>query len=604
MLQGFQTCGRLLVLDADDDLPWSHGEYPGGPLFCVHQGQQLEHTRPVGRHRFPSDKALNGFPRVLNELGQPLTDTTYRIPALSGSIHVEVTFREIATHTVDVNEDNTDTSFEVIPGSAAIGDEVMKGAAVVFTVAPESGYGIISVSVEGNSCPEEGFDSITREADGTWTCVVVAVTEDLVVTAEATQRYTITIPDLPVAGSIMISAEEAIEGTGVMFLVIPAGSTPGPVNVHVQVWSASDPNVEDMVGTRIVVGGLIYQVTITEVADDGGEGERIREFFEDLERTLSYVPGDVGDSDDLLIHVYGEDLGTWVPLAKEVNPLTGEVWTRVSHLSSFAVFEVPGRLTDIRGHWGEGDILRLTAVGAISGYPDGTFRPGNMVTREQFARMLVDAAGLTVPATARRIHTLFDDFDDISEWARPYVEAAVMAGLIMGFGDDTFRSLENVTRAQVAVMLCRALELVPAGTPPFDDAGQIPEWAAGHIAVLGSLDIVRGLPGNLFVPLRETTRAEAAAFLFEVPGGTPEIEKRDHRIGNRPRGRLHPGPVVSMVKKTPLPSTGTVRDAEMEGLQGDFLHLACSIQRCRSSRYETCDEPHQGPLAGRPVQYP
>ncbi len=322
-------------------------------------------------------------------------------------------------------------------------------------------------------------------------------------------------PGLPSASGIVDPADGGrIEIPGVMSLVIPAGSTPGPVNVHVQVWSASDPNVEDMVGARIAVGEIIYQVIITEVDGDGDEGERVRAFFEDLELAFSYVFVDLGDPDDLgLIHVYDEHLEAWVPLPTEVNPGTGEVSTRVSHLSFFAVFEVPDRLTDIRGHWGEGDILRLTAVGAISGYPDGTFRPGNMVTREQFARMLVDAAGLTVPTAARRIHTLFDDFDDISEWARPYVEAAVMAGLIMGFEDDTFRPLENVTRAQVAVMLSRALELVPAGTPPFDDAGQIPEWAAGHIAVLGSLDIVRGLPGNLFAPHRETTRAEAAAFL-------------------------------------------------------------------------------------------
>ncbi|MFO7941175.1 MAG: S-layer homology domain-containing protein [Bacillota bacterium] len=612
---------------------------------------------------------------VQNEHDRPLIDTTYRIPALRGSTHVEVTFREIVTHTVQFADQHTSTSFEVLPECATAEGEVMEEARVVFTVEPEAGYAIDSVAVQGNDGPENGFDNIAVEPNGSWTCEVLAVADNLAVTAEAKALHTISIPDLPVGGTITATPVEAIEGTevtltatpasryrfdswsvtegvalsdenderatftmpahdvevganfdrisspspspspsppateydltvavegegstnpatgthaysqgatvtvratpdegwvfiewrvngqsdsttedritidvdadlsvtavfaelppdmpsasgvvdpetggrveipGMISLVLPAEATTNPVGVRVLLRSVDDPDMENVIGTRIALGGLVYEIMVTEVDEDGEQGERIREFSETLELNISYSGSDVSDPRELVIHVYDEGLGTWVPLPTSIDEIDNEVSTRLNHLSRFAVFGVPDRMTDIDGHWGEADILRLAAVGAVSGYPDASFKPENRVTREQFARMLVDAAGLAVVSDARQTQATFDDFDDISEWARPYVETAVTSGLIAGYEDGSFRARENVTRAQIAVMLSRALELIPAGVPNFADGGEIPEWAAGHVAVLGELDIVRGLPGNVFAPHGETTRAEAATFL-------------------------------------------------------------------------------------------
>lgn len=51
----------------------------------------------------------------------------------------------------------------------------------------------------------------------------------------------------------------------------------------------------------------------------------------------------------------------------------------------------PVTLTDIAGHWAEKNIEKLVAMGSISGYPDGTFRPGAYATRAEAVTVIVNA---------------------------------------------------------------------------------------------------------------------------------------------------------------------------------------------------------------------
>ena len=78
----------------------------------------------------------------------------------------------------------------------------------------------------------------------------------------------------------------------------------------------------------------------------------------------------------------------------EGNTITVEV----DHFTKFAVLvqtkAQPGTLTDISGHWAENNIRELVALGAIGGYPDGTFKPDNNITRAEFVTILVKAFAL------------------------------------------------------------------------------------------------------------------------------------------------------------------------------------------------------------------
>lgn len=104
--------------------------------------------------------------------------------------------------------------------------------------------------------------------------------------------------------------------------------------------------------------------------------------------------------------------------------------------------------SDIAGHWAEEFILTADWLG----YPDGTFRPDSLISRQELAMVIVRRME---PATG----TLdFADADTIAEWARPSVTTLVMNDIIHGYPDGTYRPLSNVTRAEASVLIYRLIE--------------------------------------------------------------------------------------------------------------------------------------------------
>ncbi|HPP44090.1 MAG TPA: S-layer homology domain-containing protein, partial [Caldisericia bacterium] len=85
-------------------------------------------------------------------------------------------------------------------------------------------------------------------------------------------------------------------------------------------------------------------------------------------------------------------------------------------------------------YWAYKEINKLVELGILKGYPDGTFKPGNNVTRAEFATMVVLAKKLTLisPATPT--------FKDVptNHWAYKQVETAAKAGYLKGYPDGTF----------------------------------------------------------------------------------------------------------------------------------------------------------------------
>ncbi|MFC4600027.1 S-layer homology domain-containing protein [Cohnella hongkongensis] len=169
---------------------------------------------------------------------------------------------------------------------------------------------------------------------------------------------------------------------------------------------------------------------------------------------------------------------------------------------------------DIAGHWAEGDIERAAAEGIVSGYPNGTFRPNDPVTRAEFAAMLVGALKLEGKVAALP----FTDEALIGAWAKQAVAHAVQAGIVIGNSDGSFRPNAQITRAEMAVMIARALKLqTDAGAfTGYADDDTIPRWARGAVKAIRELGIVNGRGGNRFAPNETATRAEATAMLLRM----------------------------------------------------------------------------------------
>lgn len=168
--------------------------------------------------------------------------------------------------------------------------------------------------------------------------------------------------------------------------------------------------------------------------------------------------------------------------------------------------------TDTTNHWAANAISTLASRGIITGYPDGTFKPDNPVSRAEIVKMLVLATGLQ-SSEGRTTFT-----DEIPAWAAPYIAVAVDHGLIAGYEDGTFRSDEPLTREQLAVLVARVLgggEL-QGGTTFFSDAGEISDWAAPSVAYVVRLGVFQGYPDGTFRPKQAVTRAEAAMVILRL----------------------------------------------------------------------------------------
>ncbi|MDP2212126.1 MAG: S-layer homology domain-containing protein [Candidatus Aquicultor sp.] len=103
--------------------------------------------------------------------------------------------------------------------------------------------------------------------------------------------------------------------------------------------------------------------------------------------------------------------------------------------------------SDTSGHWAAGYIEAIKAAGYINGYPDGTFRPNNNITRAEIAKIVVLAAGFTIDTSGA-------GFSDIAgHWASDYILTAANKGVVGGYTDGTFRPSNNATRAEASKMV-------------------------------------------------------------------------------------------------------------------------------------------------------
>ena len=154
-------------------------------------------------------------------------------------------------------------------------------------------------------------------------------------------------------------------------------------------------------------------------------------------------------------------------------------------------------------------ILRLTGDGIISGYPDGTFRPANHVTRGQVAALLARAFHLEAVACTDECVNLVDvagstHHDDI--------QAVISLGIASGYPDGTFGPERPVTREQLASMLAATLEFPDVlADHPFEDVRGTAHEA--RIAALYQAGITQGSSPTSFSP-REFMRRDQFASLL------------------------------------------------------------------------------------------
>jgi hypothetical protein len=235
-------------------------------------------------------------------------------------------------------------------------------------------------------------------------------------------------------------------------------------------------------------------------------------------------------------------IGTCTIIAMTVSTM-GPVWAEglAANNSDSTAAPAPGndrlaqaQLSDINGNWAEPFIRGLAEKGILAGYPDGTYRPDNTMTRAEFAAVLNKAFPELQPT---RPGITFRDVRS-NYWAAQVIQRAYRSGFMAGFPNGTFGPQQNLVRIQALTSFMNGFRLTSEKNPNlaefFSDSADVPGYgrdplmAATERCVAVSVNYPNG---KVFGPNVAATRADVAAILYQTLVATGKVPKIDASSG-------------------------------------------------------------------------
>lgn len=247
----------------------------------------------------------------------------------------------------------------------------------------------------------------------------------------------------------------------------------------------------------------------------------------------------------------------------------------LSAMSMTAIAAAVQRFWDVPAdHWAFEYIADLAERKVINGYDDGSFKPSKTVSRAEWAKMMVDAAGVQTSDNA----VYFTDLS-AQHWANKYVNAAKQ--YMTGYKDGTFRPNQAATREDVAValVLLKGYDTsdVDYSNLTFIDNDTISNYAKAYVAVAVQHNLIAGFTDGSFRGQDTLSRAQAAALLYRgfqhgsadkviggvntqpLPTDPPQLsEEEEYQQQATPTIKPSPTPVVKDEENTDADNTASV----------------------------------------------
>jgi S-layer homology domain len=267
-------------------------------------------------------------------------------------------------------------------------------------------------------------------------------------------------------------------------------------------------------------------------------------------------------------------------------PLAAAVSTAKTPAPATPVNSNIAQASDVGGNWAEPFIKALVEKGIIAGYPDGTFKPDQPVTRAEFAALLNKAFDLQPVRAGRK-------FKDVPAkyWAAGVIQKAYQSGFLAGYPNGTFAPKQNIIRIQSLVSLVNGSKLEPSGNLDlngvFGDAAQVPSYgqnallAATQRCVAVSVEYDSSkLPGGNFGPNTVATRADVAAYIHQVLVGAGRLTALDKSspaykyVASCPQG-VYVTSIGAVTPPTPVAPTNDEAIAKL-GIPGQLPEISGS----------------------------
>lgn len=184
--------------------------------------------------------------------------------------------------------------------------------------------------------------------------------------------------------------------------------------------------------------GVTYTVTVTRYTD---------------------VAPELQKSGDHMAYVVGYPDGTVRPTNNITRAEVATIFYRLLTEESQNYYRAQSNnFSDVNeGDWFNEAVSTMAAAGIVNGYPDGTFRPNNPVSRAEFAAI---ATRLTEKGRDGVSQVQFKAyFGDVhqNDWYAAAVELAYELGWAQGY-EGNYRPGDNMSRAEVMTMINRILE--------------------------------------------------------------------------------------------------------------------------------------------------
>lgn len=246
------------------------------------------------------------------------------------------------------------------------------------------------------------------------------------------------------------------------------------------------------------------------------EGQNVIESYnKPIEISFQYGEFGVGSNEvqDASIFRYNETLKDWDPVGGIVDPESGNIRVKRTHLSQYTVMKSKKAFSDADNSWAKNEINSLLKKGIIA--ETAKFEPKSYLTRAEFASWIAKAYGLESKTASL-------PFKDVSKTSENYnaIAAVYSQGLIKGKSKNTFDPNGFITEQEMAVIMGQAL--IAYGEKQSNTKTQskylstlktkeVASWAESDMALLmelgmkGSTDLGKG---NGFV----TKETAAAAF--------------------------------------------------------------------------------------------
>lgn len=234
--------------------------------------------------------------------------------------------------------------------------------------------------------------------------------------------------------------------------------------------------------------------------------------------------------------------------------------------------------TDVKEKdWFYGALNDVVERGIIDGYPDGTFKPQENISRAEFTKVIVAALELDIVKG--------DAFVDTeNHWAQDVINTAIENHIIdrteYGY---SYVPDEKITRIEMAKMVVRALGFEKdakgkAGEKTkFMDNFAIKDADKGYVVIASENGIVNGYTNNTFQPSGKATRAEAAQMLINMLG---VIEKQSDNVVERVNQALQERKVDTVLPR------GTESSAVNQDPQ-TYEELIENIESLKTYQYTT-----------------